>query len=110
VGRVLATRTTAEWLETLGRTSVPTMIVNRLEDLLGDPHLVETGFWQSYDHPSEGRLRGPGIPTRFFATPGSVRRHAPRLGEHSREVLREAGLSEAEIAAMLASRATTQAD
>jgi crotonobetainyl-CoA:carnitine CoA-transferase CaiB-like acyl-CoA transferase len=52
----------------------------------------------------------PGVPTRFSQTPGSVRRLPPRLGEHSLEVLREAGLLPAEIEALLASGATRTAD
>ena len=110
VGRILATRTTAEWLEALGGTPVPVMIVNTLEDLLEDEHLEATGFWTFADHPTEGRLRLPGIPVRFSETPGEQRRLPPRLGEHSLEVLREAGLSETEIQALLASGATKTVD
>jgi crotonobetainyl-CoA:carnitine CoA-transferase CaiB-like acyl-CoA transferase len=106
VSKMVATRTTAEWLEVLGDTPVPTMIVNTLEDLLEDPHLKATGFWQSFDHPSEGRIRLPDIPTRFSESPGAIRRLPPRLGEHSVEVLREAGLGDREIEDMMASGAT----
>jgi crotonobetainyl-CoA:carnitine CoA-transferase CaiB-like acyl-CoA transferase len=60
------------------------------------------------DHPSEGRLRMPDVPPRFSKTPPEIRRLPPRLGEHSVEVLREAGLSRAEIDDMLASGATAQ--
>jgi crotonobetainyl-CoA:carnitine CoA-transferase CaiB-like acyl-CoA transferase len=110
VGNIMATRTTAEWLEALGGTSVPVMIVNTLEDLMDDEHLQATGFWSFADHPTEGRLRLPGIPVTFSETPGDVRRLPPRLGEHSLEVLREAGLSEAEIRDMLATGATRTAE
>lgn len=106
VGEIAKTRTTAEWLETLGPTKVPVMMVNSLEDVIEDPHLEATGFWQMADHPTEGRLRMPGVPVSFSATPGDVRRLAPRLGEHSLEVLREAGLQEDEIRALLDSGAT----
>ena len=77
------------------------MIVNSIEDLITDEHLVATGFWKEMDHPTEGRLRLPGIPVTFSETPGDIRRHPPRLGEHSAEVLREAGYSDEEIAAMV---------
>jgi hypothetical protein len=105
-GEIMAQRTTAEWFAVLGGTKVPVMIVNSLEDLITDEHLTATGFWQDMDHPTEGRLRLPGVPVTFSETPGAIRRHPPRLGEHSAEVLREAGYSESEIAAMVASGAT----
>jgi crotonobetainyl-CoA:carnitine CoA-transferase CaiB-like acyl-CoA transferase len=108
-GRIMATRTTADWLEILGKTNVPIMIVNSLEDLLADPHLQATGFWQTVEHPSEGSLRLPGVPTAFSESPGAIRRPPPRLGEHSVEILREAGFSEAAIEEMLASGTTRQA-
>jgi len=57
VGRIVATRSTAEWLEILAPSVVPTMIVNSLEDLLEDPHLEATGFWQFAADPTEGKLR-----------------------------------------------------
>jgi crotonobetainyl-CoA:carnitine CoA-transferase CaiB-like acyl-CoA transferase len=109
VGEIALTRTTAEWLALLG-DRVPVMIVNTLEDLLDDEQLTSTGFWSFPEHPTEGRLRMPGVPTRFSQTPGSVRRLPPRLGEHSLDVLREAGFLPAEIEAMLASGATRTAD
>jgi len=106
VSVMVATKTTQEWLDILTDTPVPTMIVNTLEDLLDDPHLQATGFWRTYEHPTEGTIRLPDLPTRFSETPGSVRRLPPRLGEHSIEVLRATGLSDNEIDEMLASGAT----
>ena len=79
-GRIMATRTTAEWLKIFGDTSVPTIVVNTLEDLTRDPHLNAVGFWQFVDHPTEGKLRMPSLPVNFGATPADIRRHAPRLG------------------------------
>ncbi len=110
VSVMVATRTTAEWLEILGDTPVPTMIVNTLEDLLEDPHLAATGFWRVFEHPTEGTIRLPDIPTRFSASPGSIRRLPPRLGEHSAELLREYGLSDAEIDDMMKTGATAAPD
>ena len=82
------------------------MIVNSLEGLLQDPHLEATGFWQILEHPSEGTMRLPGIPAAYSKTPGDIRRLPPRLGEHSLEILREAGLGAPEIEALVASGAT----
>ena len=101
-GEIIAERTREEWLELLGDTKVPTMVVNSLDELIDDPHLVETGFWQEMDHPTEGRLRVSSPPMNLSRTPASIRRHAPRLGENTEEVLREAGLDQATIDSMLA--------
>jgi crotonobetainyl-CoA:carnitine CoA-transferase CaiB-like acyl-CoA transferase len=106
LGRIAPTRTNAEWLAELDAHNIPAMIVNSLESLLSDPHLEATGFWQVVDHPTEGRMRLPGVPATYSATPASIRRLPPRLGEHSVEILREAGLAPAEIDALLASGAT----
>jgi crotonobetainyl-CoA:carnitine CoA-transferase CaiB-like acyl-CoA transferase len=81
------------------------MIVNSLESLLTDPHLEATGFWQLVEHPTEGTMRLPGIPTTYAKTPASIRRLPPRLGEHGVEILREAGLDGAEIDTLLATGA-----
>jgi crotonobetainyl-CoA:carnitine CoA-transferase CaiB-like acyl-CoA transferase len=102
-GEILAEKTRDEWLELLGNTKVPTMVVNSLDDLVEDPHLVETGFWQEMDHPTEGKLRLASPPMNFSRTPASIRRPQPRLGENTTEVLAEAGYSQEQIDDMLAS-------
>ncbi|HJR51166.1 MAG TPA: CoA transferase [Gemmatimonadales bacterium] len=109
LGKIATTRTNAEWLAELDRRNIPGMVVNSLESLLRDPHLEATGFWQVVEHPTEGTMRLPGIPAAYSRTPASIRRLPPRLGEHSVEILREAGLSPAEIDALLASGATRAA-
>ena len=102
-GEIIASRSREEWLEALGDTNVPMMVVNSLDELIDDPHLVATGFWQEMDHPTEGRLRMSSPPMNFAATPASIRRHAPRLGENTREILLDAGLAPQQIDSMLAS-------
>jgi crotonobetainyl-CoA:carnitine CoA-transferase CaiB-like acyl-CoA transferase len=109
--RIMATRTTQEWLDLFEKTSVPVNRVNTLEDLASDPHLVATDFWKFVDHPTEGRLRTTAFPVNFFDTPADeMQRHAPRLGEHTREVLREAGYDQARIDALIAAGAAVAAD
>jgi crotonobetainyl-CoA:carnitine CoA-transferase CaiB-like acyl-CoA transferase len=103
---IVATRTSAEWLADLDRANIPAMVVNTLETLFTDPQLEATGFWKIVEHPSEGTLRMPDIPATYSRTPGEIRRLPPRLGEHSVEILREAGFAPDEIDAMLASGAT----
>jgi crotonobetainyl-CoA:carnitine CoA-transferase CaiB-like acyl-CoA transferase len=109
-GEIMATRTTKEWLALFDKSGVPMTVVNTLEDLATDPHLVATGFWQFQEHPTEGRLRMPSFPVNFGSTPADIRRPAPRLGEHTAEVLREAGLSDAQIAALCARGAAMTAE
>tara|TARA_B100000676_G_C18040637_1_gene824712 strand:- start:430 stop:1629 length:1200 start_codon:yes stop_codon:yes gene_type:complete len=103
---VCATRTNAEWNTLLADSNVPHGPVNSLEDLFEDEQLAATGYWEEVEHPTEGRLRVPGIAPRFSRTPPSIRRLQPNLGEHSVEVLEEAGFSADEIARMLEAGAT----
>lgn len=106
--KTMVNRTTQEWLDMFGQTSVPTNAVNTLDGLIEDPHLNEVGFWQEMDHPTEGKLRMTRFPVNFSGTPAENRRHQPRLGEHSTEILSEAGVSQEDIDALLAAGATKQ--
>jgi crotonobetainyl-CoA:carnitine CoA-transferase CaiB-like acyl-CoA transferase len=103
---ICATKTNAEWIALLKDSNVPHGPVNTLEDLLTDAQLTATDYWKEVDHPSEGRIRMTDIPPRFSRTPPEIRRLQPRLGEHSVEVLREAGYSDADIKSLIASGAT----
>lgn len=97
VAKVIETRSTEEWVELFRQAHIPATAIKSLTDLLDDPHLVETGFWQERDTP-EGKLRFPGIPTTFSETPGAIGDPGPALGGESLDVLREAGFSAEEIA------------
>jgi crotonobetainyl-CoA:carnitine CoA-transferase CaiB-like acyl-CoA transferase len=102
---ILPTRSSAEWLALFRRLDIPAARMNTLDGVIDDPHLAAVGFFQHMTHPSEGTIRMPGIPVRVDGEQGQVRRPAPRLGEHTREVLTEAGLSSAEIDALCRSGA-----
>jgi len=106
VAEQMATRTSAEWMRLLRKADIPVAPLNSVEDLIGDPHLRDTGFFVTTDHPTEGRLREMTAPGRWSATPPGALRPAPRLGEHSAAILREAGYTRDEIAAMAASGVT----
>jgi len=95
-------RTTAQWVEFCDRVSIPCMPVLGLEDLPADPHLQAVGLFGVAEHPSEGKYRSVRRPVDFSAAPFRIRRHAPRLGEHTAEVLAESGLSDPEIARLVA--------
>jgi crotonobetainyl-CoA:carnitine CoA-transferase CaiB-like acyl-CoA transferase len=98
---LLVTRTTAEWLEFFDRADIPAMPLHSPDTLAADPHLQATDFFSFVDHPSEGRLRQMAFPSTWSATQPSASRHAPRLGEHSIEVLKEFGYSDERIATLL---------
>jgi len=106
VDEVMRTRTTHEWLALLEDADIPVMPMNTLESLLEDPHLNAVGFFQRVEHPSEGKLRQMAVASTWSRTPPELARHAPRLGEHSAEVLREAGYDAAGIAALAAGGVT----
>jgi len=101
----MAKHTTAYWLEALERADIPVQRMNSLEDILRDPHLAAIGYFTPVEHPSEGTLLSMKVPSEWSETPPAYRRHAPRFGEHTREVLREAGYSDAAIDAMAESGA-----
>lgn len=97
----MRTRTSAEWLAALTEADVPVMPLNTLEDLLADEHLNQTGFFSTVEHPTEGRLRTMAVPSRWSESAPGEPRPAPQLGEHTAEVLREAGYSQGEIDALI---------
>ncbi len=101
LAELLATRTTDEWLALFERADVPAMPLHTPETLVQDPHLQATGFFAFEEHPSEGRLRTMAFPSTWSATQPAASRPAPRLGEHSVEVLREIGYTPQRIAALL---------
>jgi crotonobetainyl-CoA:carnitine CoA-transferase CaiB-like acyl-CoA transferase len=90
-------KTTADWLAILRPADIPCGPANRLLDLFSDPYLQGTGFFQHRTHPVEGDVVVPAIPATFSRSPPSVRSLWPTLGQHSREILREAGCSDSEI-------------
>lgn len=103
---IVTTRTSAEWQEVLDEANIPVMVVNSPDDLLHNPQLTASDFWKYVDHPTEGRLRMTDQPLGFSHTPCTVRRLQPRLGEHSVEVLQEAGYSRSDIDALIAQGVT----
>lgn len=108
LARIFEERTTAEWMRVLEDADVPFMPMHDLQSVLGDPHLVATGFFTTVEHPTEGAVRMMRMPMTWTnSTPDPVR-PAPRHGEHTVEVLQQAGFAQREIESLLASGAVRQ--
>jgi crotonobetainyl-CoA:carnitine CoA-transferase CaiB-like acyl-CoA transferase len=101
----LAQKTTAEWLEIFAAVDVPAARYNSIDDLLEDPHLLDTGFWNFDDHPTEGRIRRTSVANKFSGGMRQETLPAPQLGRDTRGVLAALGYPETQIEAMLASGA-----
>jgi formyl-CoA transferase len=104
LAETFATKTTAEWVRLLAEADIPAAPLNTPEGLIDDPHMRATGFFELVDHPSEGKIRTMGIPHRWSRSKPEIRHHAPRLGEHTVELLGEYGFPRREIDALLAER------
>ena len=98
----LRRRSSAAWLERLAAAGVPAGPINTVEAMHTDRQVRARGMVREVEHPVAGRVETLGPPVKFTETPASVRRPAPLLGEHSREVLAAHGFAEAEIAALAA--------
>jgi crotonobetainyl-CoA:carnitine CoA-transferase CaiB-like acyl-CoA transferase len=105
VAQEMKKRSTAEWVEALERADIPVQRMNELADIVADPHLAATGYFHTVEHPSEGTIRAMAVPSEWSQSAPQYRRHAPRLGEHTREVLAEAGYTKARIDKLIATGA-----
>jgi crotonobetainyl-CoA:carnitine CoA-transferase CaiB-like acyl-CoA transferase len=100
LGEILLTRSSAEWLETLEQLQIPCAPVKSLDDLIDDPHLKAVGYFTELEMDDGPRVRFPGVAPLFDGERPPITR-PPRLGEHTREVLLAAGLSEAAVEEVL---------
>jgi crotonobetainyl-CoA:carnitine CoA-transferase CaiB-like acyl-CoA transferase len=100
LAEVMKTRTKAEWLAALEAAKVPCGAINKLDEVFADPHVAARGMTVEMPHPLTDALKLVASPIKLSATPVQYRRPPPLLGEHTDEVLCEAGLSEAERAAL----------
>ncbi|MFH1341937.1 MAG: CoA transferase [Pseudomonadota bacterium] len=82
-------RTTGDWIKRLDEAEIPNGVVNDFQDLLVDEYLAESRFFRRMQHPTEGRVVSMAVPVSFSKTAASIHRLAPRLGEHTEEILNE---------------------
>ena len=101
----IASRSTAELQALLDGTDIPVFPMHTFESLLKDPHLHDIGFFSEVEHPHVGTIRQMAVPSEWSGTPPGEATPAPRVGQHSREVLREAGYEDARIDSLVASGA-----
>ena len=97
LAQILRTRSNAEWEALLQRADIPFARMNSVADVVADPHLNASGFFTLEDNPIEGAVRVMRTPTDWSESPPGRLSPAPQLGQHSAEVLREAGYTEAQI-------------
>ncbi len=98
---VLGARSKADWIAAFDAAGVPVGPVHSIAEALTHPQTLARGMVVELDHPQAGPTKALGCPVHFSATPTAVRRPAPLLGEHTREVLREFDYTDADIDALL---------
>ena len=109
LGDMFRGHTTAKWLELLAQADIPAAPVNTLNSLLKDPHLNAVGFFRPVEHPTEGTITEMAPVGKWSDSPPVRTRHAPALGQHTREILQEVGFGAEEIRQITASGAALAA-
>lgn len=102
VRALMVTRDRDDWIAALFAAGIPSSAVHTLGEMVGHPHTAASGMLASYEHPTYGTLSTVALPLRFDGDRAAVSRPAPRLGQHSRDLLLEAGFSPSEVEAFIA--------
>ncbi|MEW6261924.1 MAG: CoA transferase [Thermodesulfobacteriota bacterium] len=107
---IFARKTRDEWTGLLQAQGLLFVPIRRTSELKSDPQALANGYIVPYDHPVMGQVLFPGFPWLFGRSRADTRSPAPNLGQHTWEILQEAGYSEAEIEALLTARVITGTD
>jgi crotonobetainyl-CoA:carnitine CoA-transferase CaiB-like acyl-CoA transferase len=107
--KVLATRSSAEWLARLDAHNVPCAPILSRAETIKHAQVINNALLHEYDHPDFGRVRQPRAAARFTDMPLAPAPRAPHLGEHNAEVLSELGYSVADVQALMEQGVVTRA-
>jgi len=102
----LKQKTTAEWVEIFEQCDVPAMPYHTLDSLMEDPHLADVGLFQKIEHPTEGTIINMALPNKLSRGARSDFNPAPKIGQHSVEILGELGYDDDVIEKLVAARVT----
>jgi formyl-CoA transferase len=98
-------QSTAHWIQVLNEVSIPCGPINSIDETFADPQVQHLAMAAPLDHPRLGEIKIVRHAVSMNRTPHGINRHAPGAGEHTNEVLAEAGLSEDRITSLRASGA-----
>lgn len=104
IERVTSTHPRRHWLTVLEQAGIPCGPINSYAEAFADPHILARDMIVGVQHPTLGALKMPGSPLKMSETPTDARRRAPLLGEHTRDVLVEAGFDDDEVAELLSAQ------
>ncbi|MGI9482902.1 MAG: CaiB/BaiF CoA transferase family protein [Hyphomicrobiales bacterium] len=105
---IMRKRSTDDWLKAFEDGGLPAGPVLDVKEMHADPQAIARSMVPSVEHPVAGEVQTLGLPVKFSRTPGDVNRPAPLLGQHTTEILKEAGFSQGEIATLLDTGAALQ--
>ena len=106
----LTTKNSSEWLEGLEKSGVPAGPILNISEVWNDPQVEARNMKVTLDHPTAGKITNIGLAAKLYNTPGRITKPAPLLGEHTREILVDAGYSKKNIEDLIDSGAAVTND